>query len=89
MSMANLSVRSVDDALGPFFEIPGRRDFDFTLLFEDTILSILPAVVLLLAAPLRMVYLGQSSRKVATTKLRDIKIVCSTFDKHIHPLNKS
>jgi len=27
-----------DNSFGPFFEIPGKANFDFTLLFEETIL---------------------------------------------------
>lgn len=41
-----------------------RGGFDFTLLFEETILSILPLALLIFIAPLRIVYLSKKSIKV-------------------------
>ncbi|GAM87021.1 hypothetical protein ANO11243_050420 [Dothideomycetidae sp. 11243] len=44
-----------DDSIGPVLQNPACRDhgFDFTLLFEETAFAIIPAVLLLCAAPLR------------------------------------
>lgn len=64
-----------DNEFGPFFRVPGAVTFDFTLLFEDTILSILPSCLLLLTAPLRIVQLWRTSRKVRFSALRTIKLV--------------
>jgi ATP-binding cassette subfamily C (CFTR/MRP) protein 1 len=73
--MANITITSVNDCFGPFFELPGRQTFDFTLLFEDTILSILPSSLLLAVVPVRIAQLWQASRKVTASHLRTIKIV--------------
>lgn len=70
------SMESADKSFGPFCHIPGEHIFDFTLLFEDTILSILPSSLLLLTAPLRILQLWHASRKVRVSRLRTIKMVC-------------
>jgi hypothetical protein len=46
-----------DDKFGPVVASDCRGGFDFTLLFEQTVLSILPAAIFALAAPVRLVYL--------------------------------
>ncbi|KAH8593398.1 putative ATP-binding cassette transporter [Bisporella sp. PMI_857] len=51
---------------------PGQ--FDFTPLFEDTILSLLPSVILLLLIPLRIWSLSQKPRKVLKSSLHDSKL---------------
>ena len=55
--MANESLpgaHASDDAFGPS---SSTRDFDFTLTFEQSILTILPSVVLISAGSLRLVLL--------------------------------
>lgn len=52
-----------DNSLGP---ISCSREFDFTLAFEQSILSILPACLFLLAAPIRLVQLWR--RPVVTVR---------------------
>jgi ATP-binding cassette, subfamily C (CFTR/MRP), member 1 len=73
--MANITLASGDHDFGPFFELPGGRTFDSTLLFEDTLLSILPCSVFLVMVPIRIAQLWQASRKVTASPLRTVKIV--------------
>lgn len=49
--------------------------FDFTLLFEETILSVLPMSVVLLFLPVRIVHLFKSERKVYEGLLHNLKLV--------------
>lgn len=49
--------------------------FDFTLLFEETVLSILPMSVVLLFLPVRIVHLFKSERKVYEGLLHNLKLV--------------
>lgn len=59
------------DAFGP--AAYGR--FDFTPLFEDTILSIVPSVILVLAVPPRIWVLLKQRVKVAKSPLHESKMV--------------
>lgn len=60
------------DTFGPTVPVA----FDFTLLFEDTILSILPSALLLFVLPLRILSLRGKPRKVARSLLYENKLVC-------------
>ena len=60
-----MSCTFLDDSFGPYAE-HCRGGFDFTLLFQESILSILPLVLLIGIAPLRIVYLIRRSIKVET-----------------------
>lgn len=71
--MASIS-NSSDVQFGPAFTGPGRS-FDFTLLFEDTILTIVPSTVFLGAAVARAVWLTNSPTKVASSFSRLAKLV--------------
>jgi hypothetical protein len=51
--------------------------FDFTPLFEDTILSIVPSAGLLLAVPPRFYVLRSQPPKVLRSSLHSQKVVCS------------
>lgn len=64
--------RRYHDEFGPGAD--GR--FDFTILFEDIFLSIVPAVVLLLMAPIRMYSLYKQSLKVKKSTIHESKMVC-------------
>jgi hypothetical protein len=71
-----------DDTFGPI--VQGCRDgFDFTLLFEDAILSLVPSILMLLASAVRVVQLharpvlvhGRSlqwSKQVRRTRRRSV-----------------
>lgn len=66
---------SNDNSFGPFLKTPGRQTFDFTLLFEETILSILPSALLLLLIPSRIGRLWRTPRKVTGSYLQSTKLV--------------
>ncbi|CCG83568.1 putative ABC multidrug transporter [Taphrina deformans PYCC 5710] len=53
--------------------VPGQ--FDFTLLFQDTVLSIIPSIVLLLFVPARVTWLFTQSRKVRKSDLHESKLL--------------
>jgi hypothetical protein len=54
---------SVEDVFGP--QVEGcLGDFDFTLLFEETILSIAPLAITLLLLPARIMHLRRQPQKV-------------------------
>lgn len=60
--MAGYCHNSADNAFGPF--VHGCHGADFTLLFEQSILSIGPSALLLCVAPLRALKLRQKPIKV-------------------------
>ncbi|TQN69569.1 ABC transporter gloK [Colletotrichum shisoi] len=60
---------TADDAFGPIVQ-NCRQGFDFTLTFELCLFTILPALLLLLAAPLRLRHLAKLPRAVTGTALR-------------------
>lgn len=63
-----------DDSFGPVVDECARA-FDFTLLFEESILSILPSALLLLAAPIRLFSLRTRKSVIAGNGLRLGKLV--------------
>ncbi|TGO57755.1 hypothetical protein BCON_0062g00250 [Botryotinia convoluta] len=71
----NETGRVGDDNFGPFYKVPGKATFDFTLLFEETILSIVPSVLLLFLIPPRIQHLWKSSRKVIRSHILTTKII--------------
>ena len=73
--MANSTWRAADDTFGPFVESISRTSFDFTRLFEESIFSIGPSVLLLLVAPFRILYLSKAPRRVARSRLAISKLV--------------
>ncbi|KFX85837.1 hypothetical protein V490_09379 [Pseudogymnoascus sp. VKM F-3557] len=72
---ANWTANGGDNSFGPFYKLPGSTTFDFTLLFEETILSILPSAVLLLLIPPRVLQLWKTPHKVISSYLLTTKIV--------------
>ncbi|KFZ24484.1 hypothetical protein V502_01036 [Pseudogymnoascus sp. VKM F-4520 (FW-2644)] len=63
-----------DNSFSPFFDLPGSATFDFTLLFEETILSITPSAILLLLIPPRILQLWKTPHKVISSYLLTTKI---------------
>ena len=57
----------LDDSFGPHAG-DCRGGFDFTLLFEESILTIVPVTLLLLGLPARLWYLFRRVKKVAAGK---------------------
>ena len=68
------SCKHVDDTFGPYAG-NCRGGFDFTLLFEESILSILPLALLLLIAPFRISYLFRRTIKVDPSSWLASKLV--------------
>jgi ATP-binding cassette subfamily C (CFTR/MRP) protein 1 len=76
--MASTSDRdcaAVDDTFGPYAGPGCRGGFDFTLLFEESILSIAPIALILCVAPFRVFYLWRKGTKVKKSLLLPAKLV--------------
>jgi ATP-binding cassette, subfamily C (CFTR/MRP), member 1 len=65
---------NIDDSFGPWAK-SCRGAFDFTLLFEETILAIPLLSFFILCWPLRMWQLGRAQVKVRPSPLRFFKAV--------------
>jgi hypothetical protein len=77
---APLCAATADASFGPVVDAACRDGFDFTLLFEQSIFVLLPASLLLLVAPLRLLKLRKASVKVTDNVSRAIKLVsCSPW----------
>ncbi|KAE8352610.1 putative ATP-binding cassette transporter [Aspergillus coremiiformis] len=63
-----------DEVFGPVVNYACRNGFDFTLLFEQSMLGILPAAAFLLVSPLRVGYLTKKDAYVRHNSMRLIKI---------------
>lgn len=72
--MSLSSGNSSDSSFGP---VSDARSFDFTLLFEDTILTIVPAGLFLVAAGARAAWLINKPNTVTTSFSRLTKLVTS------------
>ncbi|KAF2119372.1 P-loop containing nucleoside triphosphate hydrolase protein [Lophiotrema nucula] len=73
-SNSTQSCASVDNKLGPWAGPHCRGGFDFTLLFEDSILSIAPLALLLCIAPFRIIYLWSQRSRVSSGLLLPAKL---------------
>ncbi|KAH6661517.1 hypothetical protein B0J14DRAFT_496953 [Halenospora varia] len=65
---------SADNVFGPLVA-ECRRAFDFTALFEDSFLSIVPSSILLLLAPIRLITLYGKRRTVGGQSFRIAKLL--------------
>lgn len=65
---------SHDNNFGPIVHNP-NADFDFTLLFEQSILTIVPSVCFLLYAPARVWWLWREEKKASFGPLIAVKQV--------------
>ncbi|KAE8358078.1 putative multidrug resistance protein [Aspergillus caelatus] len=77
--MANDSTVSwTEDALGP---VSNLRGFDFTLTFEQVVLSIIPSTVLLLAGPPRLLYLTRCHLETCSQQKKCLyKLIASSIN---------
>ncbi|KAM0247924.1 hypothetical protein ACHAP5_003708 [Fusarium lateritium] len=73
-SSETLCISSTDTSFGPFVGPECRDGFDFTLVFEQSILVLLPAALLLILAPIRLSRLRNVPVKVAGRRLRTVKL---------------
>ncbi|KAL6698201.1 P-loop containing nucleoside triphosphate hydrolase protein [Trichoderma pleuroticola] len=69
-----LCAPTADAAFGPVVDAACRDGFDFTLVFEQSIFVLLPASLLVLVAPLRLIQLRKSPIKVVDHVSRVIKL---------------
>jgi len=75
VSPSGVSCAHVDDSFGPHAG-SCRGGFDFTLLFEETILAILPVGLLVVALPFRGRFLLRKAKKVTNgVSLAILKLV--------------
>ena len=71
-----MSCRDFD--FGPF--IKGcRHDFDFTLLFQHTVLSLAPSLIFLASALVRILRLSRKPALPQKRKLLRLKLVCTLY----------
>ncbi|KAF4959656.1 hypothetical protein FGADI_1579 [Fusarium gaditjirri] len=73
-SSENLCTPSVDASFGPFVGPECRDGFDFTLVFEQSILVLSSAALLLILAPIRLFRLRNVPVKVTGHRLRTVKL---------------
>ncbi|RKK95508.1 hypothetical protein BFJ68_g14723 [Fusarium oxysporum] len=73
-SSENLCTFSADASFGPFVGPECRDGFDFTLVFEQSILVFSPAALLLILAPVRLFRLRNVPVKVTGYRLRTVKL---------------
>ena len=83
-AMASQSCFSIDDSFGPHAS-GCRGGFDFTLLFEECILTILPVLLALLVTPFRLLYLTRKTIKVTSSRLLPCKLVREHLFSYIEP----
>lgn len=81
---------SADNAFGPIVSGACRDGFDFTLTFEQYFFSIVPSVLLLVVAPLRLWVLHGERHGLIVTgrKWRNVKLVSSCLLKLFSPREK-
>ncbi len=72
----------VDRTFGPWAG-NCRGGFDFTLLFEDAILNILPLGLVLILAALRLSHLRQRQKKVVRSQMLHIKLVNTSYPRRL------
>ncbi|PWY88307.1 multidrug resistance-associated protein [Aspergillus heteromorphus CBS 117.55] len=74
--MTTSSVSSChDNWFGPVLDSSCRGGFDFTVLFEASILTVTPAALFLLLVPLRLFYLAKQSPKVHASTIHAATLV--------------
>ena len=73
MNTSSICVPNADDFFGPRVETCWRQ-FDFTLLFEQSVLSIAPSVLFICLFSLWIAQLYRVGRKTLPNSLRDVKI---------------
>lgn len=63
-----------NQSFGPVEE--DRYDFDFSLVFQESVLSIVPSVLLLVIAPFRLLALSERRKRIGGRLFRSLKLVC-------------
>ena len=75
VSESSIWCEGKDDTFGPHAD-GCRGGFDFTLMFEETVLTIIPLAFILICAPFRTLYLLRKRTKVHRSWLLIVKLVC-------------
>ncbi|CAI6342532.1 unnamed protein product [Periconia digitata] len=70
---------AVDRTFGPYAGEHCRGGFDFTLLFEEAIFSLIPISLVLIIAPIRLRYLWKKQNKVSSSLILPVKLIAWTF----------
>ncbi|KAF1951521.1 hypothetical protein CC80DRAFT_553172 [Byssothecium circinans] len=78
-SISSQECMSVDNTFGPYAGEGCRGGFDFTLLFEESVLSIIPIALVILIAPLRIASLWRKRTKVSRSIILPIKLISWSF----------
>lgn len=65
-----------DSFFSVFTNVRCGGSFDFTLVFEQALLGLLPAVVFILAGGFRLVQLSSKKTKTTASTQRALKLVC-------------
>ncbi|PHH93023.1 hypothetical protein CDD83_2133 [Cordyceps sp. RAO-2017] len=76
--LAPTCLPEADDRFGPVVGPECRGGFDLTLLFEQSVLSIVPAAVIIVAFPLRLAYLATSRPKTRPGRARLVKLAVAS-----------
>lgn len=85
--MANSTTRTfaeADQQFGPFVEPLSSDQFDFTLLFEQSIFSIAPAAALIVLSIPRIVFLYKTKPRVRRSVLLTVKLVLCHLLKNLY-----
>lgn len=75
MDVLSLCPSNADLSFGPAINSRCRGGFDFTLLFEESILNLIPAALFILVSPWRVLYLVKSHTKAGSNPARFQKLV--------------
>ena len=73
-----------DNVFGPIVADVCRQGFDFTLLFEQSVLSMVPSVLLILITPIRLYQLYQTSVKTRSNSMHGAKAVAAVVYAALH-----
>jgi hypothetical protein len=71
----NQSICLEDFSIGPKTSIRCRNGLDLTLVFEESILSLLPASAMIVASTIRSIFLRKARKVVSGNSFNDTKAV--------------
>lgn len=74
-NMSSSCANAVDASFGPWAGSSCRGGFDFTLFFEQAILTIVPVSLFLLASPIRLYGLAKHKPVTCNNPVRILKLV--------------
>ncbi|KAJ6139789.1 ABC transporter integral membrane type 1 [Penicillium samsonianum] len=80
MASSSAAPWAKDTSENSFGPVSHLRPFDFTITFEQAILSIIPSAILLLAGPLRLFHLSRCQRKTRSEHDYFLKLVAASIN---------